>query len=80
MQFPPPLVYCCRTVYKVGSVLPKTESRYVEYKNGGGNYPTTVLPSHIRRYGSAFLNSSGGKLCIGVADNGMYSVCACMSM
>jgi len=59
--------------YKVGSVLTKTESRHVEYKAGGGNYPTQILPSHIRRYGSAFLNSGGGKLCIGVTDDGVVS-------
>ena len=59
--------------YKVGAVVTKTESRHVEYKAGGGNYPTQILPSHVRRYGSAFLNSGGGKLCIGVTDDGVVA-------
>ena len=84
--------------YKIGSVLPfvNRESRTVEYKTGGGNYPLTILPlvnthththththnvlvqksclltdpQHIQKYGSAFLNSEGGVLIIGVADDG----------
>ena len=32
-------------MYNIGTVLPATESRNVEYKTGGGNYPLTVLPS-----------------------------------
>lgn len=58
--------------YRIGTVLQKTESRHVEYKTGGGNYPIHVLPSHIRKYGSAYLNSSGGILCVGVTDEGEY--------
>ena len=29
---------------------------------------------HIRKYGSAFLNSNGGTLCIGVRDDGKCAV------
>ena len=50
--------------------MPERESRVVEYKAGGGNYTTNILPAHINKYGSAFLNSSGGTLCIGVNDDG----------
>ena len=50
--------------------MPARESRVVEYKAGGGNYTTNILPAHINKYGSAFLNSSGGTLCIGVNDDG----------
>lgn len=57
-------------IYRIGSILQATESRNVEYKAGGGNYPLKVLPSHIQKYGSAFLNSDGGTLCIGVNDEG----------
>ena len=53
-------------------VMPARESRVVEYKAGGGKYTTNILPAHINKYGSAFLNSSGGTLCIGVNDDGKY--------
>lgn len=56
--------------YRIGSVMPQTESRTVEYKEGQGNYRIAVLPLHIQKYGSAFLNSGGGSLCIGVHDDG----------
>ena len=59
-------------MYRIGTVLKKTESRHVEYKTGGGNYPFSTLPAHVRRYGSAFLNSSGGILYVGVSDDGKY--------
>ena len=65
--------YTDKYEYKIGSVLKKTESRFVEYKSGGGNYPILILPSHIRKYGSAFLNSGGGKLCVGVTDDGIVT-------
>ena len=58
-------------VYKLGSTMLKTESRNMEYKLGGGNYIWNILPEHLMKYGSAFLNSGGGTLCIGVNDNGM---------
>ena len=32
-------------MYSIGTILPATESRNVEYKTGGGNYPLKVLPS-----------------------------------
>lgn len=54
-------------------VMPARESRVVEYKAGGGKYTTNILPTHINKYGSAFLNSSGGTLCIGVNDDGEYT-------
>lgn len=59
-------------MYKIGSVLTNTESRHVEYKTGGGRYIYQILPSHVRMYGSAFLNTSGGVLCVGVNDEGFY--------
>ena len=58
-------------IYRVGSIIPRRESRYMEFKAGGGNYMYNILPSAVQRYGSAFLNSNGGTLCIGVADDGM---------
>ena len=42
----------------------------MEYKEGGGGYVWNILPEHVRKYGCAFLNSGGGTLCIGVADDG----------
>ncbi|CAI8024075.1 Schlafen-like protein 1 [Geodia barretti] len=57
-------------MYSIGTILPATESRNVEYKTGGGNYPLKVLPSHIQKYGSAFLNSDGGTLYVGISDDG----------
>ena len=59
-------------VYQLGTLMPARESRVVEYKAGGGNYTSNILPTHINKYGSAFLNSSGGTLCIGVNDDGMH--------
>jgi predicted HTH transcriptional regulator len=58
-------------VYKIGSLLKPTESRHVEYKAGGGGYQRFHLPGDVRKYGSAFLNTSGGTLTVGVADDGM---------
>lgn len=55
-------------------MMPARESRVVEYKAGGGKYTTNILPAHINKYGSAFLNSSGGTLCIGVNDDGNVDV------
>ena len=63
--------------------MPARESRVVEYKAGGGNYTINILPTHINKYGSAFLNSSGGTLCIGVNDDGVYwlpTLCLYMHM
>ena len=60
-------------VYKIGSRVKSTESRHVEYKAGGGNYSIDHLPNDVRRYGSAFLNTSGGCLCIGVKDDGKWA-------
>ena len=57
-------------MYQLGALMPARESRVVEFKAGGGNYTTKILPAHINKYGSAFLNSSGGTLCIGVNDDG----------
>ena len=57
-------------VYKLGSYMEQTESRNMEYKEGGGAYVWNTLPEHVRKYGCAFLNSGGGTLCIGVADDG----------
>jgi len=56
--------------YVYDSVIPVTESRHHEFKTGGGNYPISILPEHIRKYGSAFLNSDGGVLMAGILDNG----------
>ncbi len=62
------------SVYRMGSYRSKTESRNMEYKTGSGSYVWNTLPEHIQKYGSAFLNSGGGTLCIGVADSGGYGV------
>jgi predicted HTH transcriptional regulator len=58
----------------LGALVPARESRVVEYKAGGGSYTTNILPTHINKYGSAFLNSSGGTLCIGVNDDGTVRI------
>ncbi|XP_064384165.1 schlafen-like protein 1 [Halichondria panicea] len=58
------------SVYRMGSYRSKKESRNMEYKTGSGSYVWNTLPEHIQKYGSAFLNSGGGTLCIGVADSG----------
>lgn len=67
LTFSPSLARTCGT-YHIGSVLPHTESRHIEYKTGG--YAINNLDQHIRKYGSAFLNSGGGTLALGVTDNG----------
>lgn len=56
--------------YVYDSIIPVTESRHHEFKTGGGNYAISILPEHIRKYGSAFLNSDGGVLLAGILDNG----------
>lgn len=56
--------------YIYDSVISVTESRHHEFKTGGGNYPISILPEHVRKYGSAFLNSDGGVLLAGILDNG----------
>ncbi|XP_019859277.1 PREDICTED: schlafen-like protein 1 [Amphimedon queenslandica] len=57
-----------KTTYKIGSKLVNTETRHTEYKVG--NFALNNLEQHIRKYGSAFLNSGGGTLTIGIADDG----------
>ncbi len=54
--------------------MSETESRNMEYKQGGGAYIKRTLPEHIQKYGSAFLNCDGGTLCVGVADNGKIMI------
>ncbi|XP_035678662.1 schlafen-like protein 1 [Branchiostoma floridae] len=51
-------------------VLEVRESRNVEFKKAGGRYIYDILPQHIDKYGSAFLNGEGGTLYLGVLDNG----------
>ncbi|XP_019857449.1 PREDICTED: schlafen-like protein 1 [Amphimedon queenslandica] len=57
-----------KTTYKIGSKLVNTETRHTEYKVG--NFALNNLEQHIRKYGSTFLNSGGGTLTIGIADDG----------
>ncbi|XP_046850261.1 uncharacterized protein LOC124443782 [Xenia sp. Carnegie-2017] len=56
--------------YVLNAFVDVRESRNFEFKTGGGSYPVSVLPEHIRKYGSAFLNCDGGILIAGVLDNG----------
>ncbi|XP_066289101.1 schlafen-like protein 1 [Branchiostoma lanceolatum] len=51
-------------------VLKVRESRNVEFKTAGGRYVYDILPQHIDKYGSAFLNGDGGTLYLGVLDDG----------
>eukprot|EP00112_Aurelia_sp_Birch-Aquarium-sp1_P001280 Seg1133.1 transcript_id=Seg1133.1/GoldUCD/mRNA.D3Y31 product="Schlafen-like protein 1" protein_id=Seg1133.1/GoldUCD/D3Y31 len=61
--------------YLLMGQLLRTEDRTTEYKRGGGRYLKKSLIQHVRKYACAFLNSEGGKLFIGVADNGqVYGV------
>ena len=46
------------------------ETRNVEYKCGQGNYKDKHFFRHVSIYMSAFLNSDGGTLLIGVDDDG----------
>ncbi|PFX20621.1 putative RNA-directed DNA polymerase from transposon X-element, partial [Stylophora pistillata] len=55
--------------YVLDSTISVTESHHHEFKTGGGSYPITILPEHIQKYGSAFLNTDGGVLIAGVLDN-----------
>lgn len=48
-----------------------TESRVIEYKEGGFLFKDEVLIQYIRKYASAFLNSEGGKLLAGITDKGV---------
>ncbi|KAK3740886.1 hypothetical protein QZH41_013403 [Actinostola sp. cb2023] len=47
-----------------------TEDKYHEFKAAGGRYFQDILPEHIRKYGSGFLNSNGGTLICGILDGG----------
>ncbi|XP_033112544.1 schlafen-like protein 1 [Anneissia japonica] len=47
------------------------ETRKLEFKRGDGNYLGNTLKSVLGTYMSAFLNSSGGSLLIGVDDGGL---------
>ncbi|XP_070534524.1 uncharacterized protein [Ptychodera flava] len=55
--------------FAVGQKL-GNESRHLEYKAGGGEYLKKIFKEHIGKYVCAFLNSEGGTLMIGVADDG----------
>ncbi|XP_071955631.1 uncharacterized protein [Antedon mediterranea] len=46
------------------------ENRMMEFKRGGGDYLKKVLKTHVGKYISGFLNSSGGTLLVGVDDKG----------
>ncbi|XP_033112538.1 uncharacterized protein LOC117113336 [Anneissia japonica] len=46
------------------------ETRKLEFKRGGGSYLKNILKTDVGTYMSAFLNSSGGTLLIGVDDEG----------
>ncbi|XP_065919764.1 schlafen-like protein 1 [Dysidea avara] len=56
---------------RIGTVMPLTESRNVEFKKGGALYSQRNMKEQICRYGSAFLNSGGGVMYFGVLDNGV---------
>ncbi|KAG8143247.1 hypothetical protein E2320_000507 [Naja naja] len=53
------------------------ETRNVEFKQGSGEYLTTTLKNHLRKYTCAFLNSEGGSLFVGVEDNGLVRGVKC---
>ncbi|XP_019618630.1 PREDICTED: schlafen-like protein 1 [Branchiostoma belcheri] len=56
--------------YYHNEVLKVRESRNVEFKTAGGRYIYDILPQHVDKYGSAFLNGNGGTLYLGVLDDG----------
>ena len=58
-----------RDVYILDEIL-GNESRILEFKRGQGMYVHRQLAKHVAMYTSAFLNSEGGTLLIGVSDNG----------
>ncbi|XP_022798507.1 uncharacterized protein LOC111336649, partial [Stylophora pistillata] len=64
--------------YVLDSTISVTESHHHEFKTGGGSYPITILPEHIQKYGSAFLNTDGGVLIAGVLDNGTVRGVHCL--
>ncbi|XP_044191977.1 schlafen-like protein 1 isoform X1 [Thunnus albacares] len=47
------------------------ETRNIEFKVGGGSYMQHNFCQHVCVYASAFLNSGGGSLVVGVNDSGM---------
>lgn len=53
------------------------ETRNVEFKQGSGEYLTTTLKHHLRKYTCAFLNSEGGSLFVGVEDSGLVRGAKC---
>ncbi|CAB3980318.1 schlafen 1 [Paramuricea clavata] len=63
--------------YILNQFVDMRESRNFEFKTGGGAYPIHILPEHIRKYGSAFLNCDGGVLIAGILDNGLVKGIFC---
>lgn len=53
------------------------ESRFKEFKRGGGEYPQKHLRNDIGKYTCAFLNGEGGTLYIGVDDSGLVHGIPC---
>ncbi|XP_074656341.1 uncharacterized protein LOC141909676 [Tubulanus polymorphus] len=60
-------------VYIRGQELTQTESRFVEYKSGAGNFIHKHFKRCLLKYTVGFLNSEGGTLYIGVLDSGHVS-------
>lgn len=57
--------------YQRGELL-GAETRFVEFKQGRGQYLQRQLKDHVAKYTCGFLNSEGGTLLIGVSDNGRF--------
>ena len=58
-----------RDLYQLDEQL-GTENRLLEFKRGQGMYVHRQLSDHVAIYMSAFLNTEGGTLLVGVSDEG----------
>jgi len=56
--------------YNYNEEIKSSETRTIEFKQGGVLFDCNKLNQLIGRYGSAFLNSEGGVLLAGVTDSG----------
>lgn len=61
----------CKHYYTYNEEIRSSETRTVEFKQGGVLFTSDSLIQLIGKYGPAFLNSEGGVLLAGVTDSGI---------
>ncbi|XP_067450619.1 schlafen-like protein 1 [Thunnus thynnus] len=62
-------ITCCQWLYHGAHII--NDSCNIEFMAGRGNYMQNGFFRHVAMYGSAFLNSGGGRLVVGVNEDGV---------